>query len=379
MICRSLVLLTVAVSAMASCASDFGIVLRFDDQHDAKAWRELAAVFEASGDRMSIALPAQAIRWEEQWQFLREAAAKGHEIMDHAYAHSLAWCQARDDEEFAALSKLPFVAKSELRSRIVLFQYNVETNDTSYLHFRGSITNGILTVSAGLSDRFRRPCKVYVPSLKSAFSFYPELDRPSARNGVFPLHSYWRIGRGLHGSGEVTGIVGEEMILCPPTAFWYSDDVLRFQALHTRKVFESHGLPRPTMWIQPGGWDAYLSAGQFKRIYADEFGYLGADCLFAERSDAKSTPPGLKRFMFRPRFGMDSMESFDELHKEILAARDKGVPISFISHMQPSSKMRGGWKTWLDEMAGLLAWLKAEKIPVLTMTEAVRRIETGTK
>lgn len=377
MIVRLLFLFAAMIFSLASCAADFGIVLRFDDHHAAKAWRELAAVFEASGDRMSIALPAQFVQAEEQWQFLREAAAKGHEIMDHAYAHSLAYCLARDAGEFAVLSRLPFVARCEPDSRAVLFRYNVEPNDPSYLHFRGTITNGILRVPAELSDRFRRPYKVYVPSLKSAFSFYPEQGRSLAREGIFPLHSYWRPGLGLHGSGEVTGIVNEEMILCPATAFWYSDEVLRFQAAQSRKVFERHGLPRPMMWNQPGGWDAYLSAEQFKRIYADEFGYVGADCIAVGRPGVKADATGLKRFMFRPRFGLDNVKSFDELHEEMLSARANGVPVAYISHMQPSPKMIGGWQEWLGEMTKLLAWLKSEGIPVLTMTEAVRRIDTG--
>ena len=78
-----------AILAVYTAVSAPGVVLRFDDAHSATRWRQLAAVFDAAGVKMSLALPPGHLKDAEQEAFLREAAANGHEIMDHAHDHAL--------------------------------------------------------------------------------------------------------------------------------------------------------------------------------------------------------------------------------------------------------------------------------------------------
>ena len=78
---------------------------------------------------------------------------------------------------------------------------------------------------------------------------------------------------------------------------------------------------------------------------------------------------------FRPTSYFDSASVTQaSIRKEILKARTAGRALCFLSHMQASPKMKGGWSEWMAETRALLKWLKESKIPVWTMSEMTERL-----
>ena len=75
---------------------------------------------------------------------------------------------------------------------------------------------------------------------------------------------------------------------------------------------------------------------------------------------------------FRPTSYFDSASVTQaSIRKEILKARAAGRALCFLSHMQASPKMKGGWSEWMNETRALLKWLRENGIPVLTMSGMV--------
>ena len=78
------------------------------------------------------------------------------------------------------------------------------------------------------------------------------------------------------------------------------------------------------------------------------------------------------RYTFRPTSYFDSASVTQEsIRWQILEAGKSGRAPCFISHMQPSPKMKGGWSEWMNETRALLKWLRENGIPVRTMSGMV--------
>lgn len=350
------------MSAFALLLAAAGVVLRFDDAHPVEQWKELAAAFDAEGLKASFAVPMGFVKTEEQRVFLREAAANGHEIMDHAYHHGVFYDVCRTAAEFEAARKLPCVAEADGKDRFVGFKFDFDRNHPGNRAFRGSITNGVLVVSAEEAKRLRRPNKVFVPSLDRFFGFF------DAPDGRIQLRSFYRSREQVRGIDVPEG----ELLLCDHRAFMVCEDALRYQARLSREAFRRCGLPEPKTWIQPGGWEPWVSVDLFRKVYAKEFGYTAADCIPGSgpwNGDPKAPDPEIARYTFRPTSYLDSASVTQEsIRKTILAARDAGRALCFLSHMQPSPKMKGGWTEWMAETRALLKWLNEKDIPVRTMS-----------
>ncbi len=350
------------ILSVGFAAADPGVVLRFDDAHPVEQWRQLAAVFDAAGAKMSLALPARHLGGEEQRAFLREAAAKGHEIMDHAYDHALYSCRCRDAAEFAALSNLPFVVETDAPNLRLCFRYRFDMDHPRNRRFRGRVKGGRLIVEKNEAKKFQRPNKVYIPSLGRVFGFM------SSQDGEMKLYSFW-----YPTPAAPPDSPEEDMVYCDQRSFSPGDDVLRFQAGRSRDAFARIGLPEPKVWIQPGGWEPWLTAETFRRVYALEFGYTGADCLVGCEKEGMAADLSLAPFMFRPLPYLDSKAMTPEkIRSSIQDSVEHNRPICFLSHMRPPPG--GTWGQWLAETAELLKWLGENNIPVKTFSEVTARM-----
>lgn len=349
---------------LAVLLSVAGVVLRFDDAHDVKKWRELTDAFEDAGFHASLAVPVGRLN-EQQEVFLREAASRGHEIMDHTCRHTMYSYVCRTDEEFERSRILPFVAESDPKRRFVGFRYAFDRSSARNRTFRGVVSNGFLVVSRETAAGLKRPNKIYVPALDRFFGFFDSPD------GCIRLLSFYGGGAS---TGPIPDVEESEMLLCDGQAFSLtSKDALRYQATRAREGFRRIGLPDPKVWIQPGGWDAWIPVSDFRTVYEREFGYTAADCIPGRTSrngDPKADDPEVARYSFRPTSYLDSPRVTPETIRQwILESREKGVGLCFLSHMQPSPTMKGGWSEWMSETKSLLVWLKENDIPVRTFSE----------
>jgi len=331
-----------------------GVTFRFDDAHPASQWKELTQLFDARGFKATFAINGGYVETEEQKAFLREAAGRGHELIDHTHDHAIFSYRYRDAADRDRLKDDPAVVACSPEEGRLNLRYEIDLAHPANFRFRGFVTNGVLVVTPDVARKLHRPNKVYVPSLDRTFGFF------DAPDGHIVLRTFWTTKE-----AKLPDVPESELVCLSCRAFRVSDDVLRFQARRSREAFLRLGVPVPKAWAQPGGWEPYLNDVDFRRIYADEFGYVLGDAFVprGEKSD-----PRLASFHNRYRSYFDNASVTPEtIRRDIRAAVAKGETLSFISHMKPPKGQT--WEQWLKETADLLDWLKAEKVPVLTASE----------
>lgn len=337
-----------------------GVTFRFDDVHQAAEWKELTQLFDERGFKATFAINGGYVETEDQRVFLREAAGRGHEFIDHTHDHAIFSYRYRDAADRDRLKGDPAVASCNLTEKRLNLRYEIDFRHPLNFCFRGFVTNGVLVVAPEIASTLHRPNKVYVPSLNQAFGFF------DAPDGHVVLRTFWTTKE-----AELPDVQESEFVCVSCRAFRFPDDVLRFQARRSREAFLRLGLPAPKAWAQPGGWEPWLNDVDFKRVYADEFGYVLGDAFVPH-----GEKPDQRRAAFHNRYRSyfdNASVTPETIRRDILAAVTKGDTLSFISHMKPPKGVT--WEQWLKETADLLDWLKEEKIPVLTATELGRGLD----
>ncbi len=337
--------------------------MRFDDNKSPEEWNEVAEIFEKEGLRCSFAVCASTLN-AKQVECLRELAARGHEIMDHTPQHAMFRITYPDAESFAAGRSRPYVAQVDEASRTVRCRPELNLSHPSAFKFRASIVKGKLE---GLSPEALK-------RLTFSRKFFDAADVTKgygvrkSDDDSRPVADFW--GR------DVREDVSErEFILLDQQAITTSKELRRDQAALTRRIFDKYGLPRPTFWIQPGGWEAFLDWRRLKEVYGDEFGYIGADACV----DSPPIPgcganqDGLKRrWAFRPGWDyFDQQPDIEKVKANVAKAMAQGRPYYYISH-QWTRRLPGGRAEWLAKTREFAAWLREAKVPMGTVSQVAR-------
>lgn len=338
-----------------------GVAFRFDDNKPPKQWKEMGELFEKHGCRMSLALISQNLNGKETQEVLRALSAKGHTMMDHTPNHALYQIQARTPQEFAEYSKLPIVDHADPKSRKVYFKYELDSKHPGNRKFQGAIRNGELCeYPADLKGQLGYTRKILDPSIGKVYGI-------RIQDGKKMLYSFW---------GEKIAIPdrkGEFVLLASNVAIQPSKDLLRFMAETSRKNFLAIGLPAPRAWIQPGGWECFISWDRIADVYGKEFGYVSGDAIpgssQTRRNVFNDPNPTRGRFTMTPDFtGPDNGQDFPSMKRNIANSVARNQSIVFISHMS-IHRVKGGWEAFIKGYDDLLQWLKKHNIPVKTQEE----------
>lgn len=337
-----------------------GVCFRFDDNKPPEQWRMMGELFERYGYRMSLALVSQELN-ENHARVLRELAGKGHSLMDHLPNHAVYRIRARTPREFEEYSRLPFVDHADPKNRQVCFRYELNREHPRNKRFRASIRGGVL---CAFPDSMKRELgstrKILMPSDGKVYGI-------RIRNGERRLADFWG-GKAIPPDQENA----EFVLLAANAAIQPSDALLRFLGSVSRANFQAAGLPVPRSWIQPGGWECFVSAEKISGIYGREFGYRSADCVpGSSRLNCFFNDPasGIQRFRMRPDFtGLDNGQDIPAMKRKIAESLAKHQVKIFISHMWVQ-RVKGGWDAYFKGYEELLAWLKECRIPVRTQEE----------
>lgn len=346
-----------------------GVCFRFDDNKPPQYWREMGQLFEKHGFHMSLALVSQDLNSKEAQQTLSGLAANGHSMMDHLPNHAVYQLRARDQEEFEKYSKLPFVDHSNPENKRIYFKYELNAAHPQNRKFQGVIQNGELCkYPEDLKRQLGTTRKILIPATGQVYGI-------SIQNGKKMLRSFWRE------TIPVPDAEGEMILLAANAAIQPPDDVLRFLATVSRNNFQTLGLPAPRAWIQPGGWECFVTPEKIGKIYGGEFGYISADCIPGSRSqlaNAFCDPlPEQARFNMRCDFtGPDNGQDFSAMKRNIADSIAKNKVKIFISHMWVH-RVKGGWNAFIKGYDELLQWLKVNKIPVRPQEEWAELLYTG--
>ena len=357
-----LVLFSGRILADAPLPAKAGVCFRFDDNQPPAQWREMGALFESYGCRMCLSLISQNLNAPESRSTLRELANKGHLMLDHLPSHAVYQISARNPEEFRKFAALPITDHADPVRKTVYFKYELNAEHPKNISFQGAIREGILCdYPPEMHNRLAFTRKILVPETGTVYGI-------RIQNGKKTLYSFW---------GEKVNIPNREksrlILLANNEAIQPPDDLLRFLAECSRGNFTAIGLPPPHTWIQPGGWECFISWDRIADVYGKEFGYVSGDAIpgssQTRRNVFNEPNPTRGRFTMTPDFtGPDNGQDFPSMKRNIANSVARNQSIVFISHMS-IHRVKGGWEAFIKGYDDLLQWLKKHNIPVKTQEE----------
>ena len=336
--------------------------MRCDDNHSPREWRQVAEIFEAEGFRVSFAIVSGTLS-DEQGACLKELAARGHELMDHTAQHAFYNLRCPDAATCAALTNAPFASEVVGRGTTLLCRPEIDWNHKSAFRFMGSIRDGeVIVADKAALKRLHFTAKFFVPSLGRWFGV-KKVDGDRRE-----ILDFWR--RPLPKDFVVPET---EMLTLSQDAIQPSVELLRAQAMRSRLNFERFGLPKPTFWIQPGGWESFLCWRRLRDVFGKEFGYHGADAIVGRghwKGGGNDPDADRGRWSFPSDFAyFDEGKDLDAVKRRVAEALANGRSFSYISHM--NGRRCGGWDRWLEQTRAFVGWLKTSGVRVTTHTKLV--------
>lgn len=333
-----------------------GFTMRIDDNHSPEQWDRVAGIFERHGMRCSFAVVPAKLS-EAQGACLKELARRGHLIMDHMPNHSFYVASYADGKEFERARRLPFAIEADEKTRTVRFRCEVDRDCPKNRHVRASIEGDVVRFKDDSLKGKTAYVFVGLPGKSGVFGLQKTED------GI-KLLDFWR-----HPLKDKLQLEDVEVVLYDQSALQPCDDLLRELARITRERFDHFGLPRPTIWVRPGGWDPGVAWDRIERIYGREFGYVGADSRIG-----KDVVWGGSRWTT----GYDEMYFFDQgpditpeqLVERISKRLAEGKYHVTLSHMWTRG-LPGGFEEYCAKAERFAALLAERKIPVLTMGKSL--------
>ena len=350
------------VAAVLAVVSTLGVAraatpsftMRIDDNHAPADWRKIADIFEARGIRLSFAVVPARLS-EEQGACLKELAGRGHLLMDHTPDHTFYRLTYHDRAAFDRAKAEPFVQEVDEKGMILRFKCEVDDANPKNRRVKAKVEKNVVTIlDKALASRM----------------FYTFVKLPG-RSGVFgvskrgakpELYDFWR--RPLK---EQIDMPECEVLVYDQSALQPCDGVLRELAKASRERFDHFGLPRPKIWVRPGGWDPGVSAKSLERVYGREFGYDGADSSVDGVWGASRWTTGYDAMYFFDQGPDITPESLvDQIERKIKSGKFHVTLSHMWSHKLPGRAAEYYQKT--ERFADLVA---ARKIPVMTMAESL--------
>lgn len=266
-----------------------GFTMRIDDNKSPRDWDRVATLFEKRGIRVSFAVVPSSLN-DAQAACLKNLVARGHLLMDHTPNHHFYVVTYGDAEMFAKAKTLPFVHDFDENRKTVYFNPEINPALGPVRKVRVSIKDNVLT----FLDKQTKP------GMYAGFFQLPgrsEVFGLSRKSETLTVLDFWR--RGLK---EKLDIADVEASFCGELVLQPCEDLLREMAKVSRERFAHFGLPRPDIWVRPGGWCPGIDQDRIGKIYGGEFDYVGAD------SRPGKLPWGKGRWCT----GYDKMHFFDQ-------------------------------------------------------------------
>ena len=329
--------------------------MRIDDNHSVDDWCRVAEIFERRGMRCSFAVVPSALS-EAQGACLKELAARGHLIMDHTPNHTFYQATYYDRAAFDHARRKPFVAEADEAKMKLYFRCEADKTHPKNRRIQAHISKNVVTFDSrqgirGMYDFIKLPDDETIYGLQK-----------NKKTGALELRDFWR--RPL---ARIIDLADVEVIHFDQSALQPCDDVLRELAMVSRERFDHFGLPRPEVWVRPGGWDPAVAWERIARVYGDEFGYVGADAMVDGPRGLTRWTSGCDKMGFFDWGGEASPERFVKEIQDNLAA---GRYYVMLSHMCHKSLVNQSEK-WFEKTECFAQLLVDRKVPTMTMKESL--------
>jgi len=337
---------------MAFCLSTFAtpsFTMRFDDNHAPAEWQRAAQIFERYGMRCSLAVVPSKLT-EEQGACLKDLAARGHLIMDHTPNHSFYTVTYHDKVAFDRAKTKPFVHEVDEKDMTLRFMCEVNGACPDNRKVKATIRDNVVTF-ANPKAAAQMYCFLGLPGRSEVFGM-------EKKGGKTVLLDFWR--RPLKEKINLTDV---ELTVYGQAALQPCDDILRELASVSRERFDHFGLPRPTIWVRPGGWCPGIAWDRLERIYGREFGYVGADSsIGASKRSSRWTTGYDAMYFFDQGAEITPEQLVDQIQKRLAS----GAYHVTLSHMW-GRKLPGKMNEFFEKTERFAQLLAERKIPTLTM------------
>ncbi len=342
----------VALAVLLCTAAVPSFTMRVDDNKSPAEWNRMADIFESRGMRLSLAV-CPATLTEAQGACLRELSERGHLIMDHTPNHTFYRATYHDMEAFNRVKTQPFVQEVDEKAHVLYFKYQTDDAFPRNRRLQAKVEKNRLTFqNPELMKRWYYTF-IKLPGWTDLIGL-----AKSADGKFFELRDFWR--RPLK---ETINLPMCEVLFYDQEAIQPCDDVLRQLASVSRERFDHFGLPRPTIWVRPGGWDAGIKWTSLKRIYGGEFGYTGADSAIGGQWKQTRWTTGHDQMYFFDQGADITPEQLVDTIQKRLAKGEYHVTLSHMWH----NKLPGGLKEFFEKTERFAQLLVDRKIPTLTM------------
>ena len=338
-----------------------GVGFRFDDNHPLKVWSEMAAVFDKHHAPLmyGVIFRPNCFNNEEK-AFLRSLVKRGHEIMDHTPNHSAFQFIAEDAAKYAGE---PWV--DHVTGNIVCLKYqrrNDEPENEKPVAFKADL-NGDRVIIPEEFQKYFLPENGHMIYEEKVYAVSPDRKNP----GRFTALTFWGEpvkfkpvkGADVTTASKKFGFAATEAGM---------SKLAELTAAECKKI----GIPVPTAWIQPGGFEAILQADNVRKGYA-RHGYICA-ATYQNPANKIYCETNPERCAYAMKWGQLHLDRvpLDKLKTQIVDAYAKHQVLFASSHMKPANGMT--WEAYLKLHAELLAWLNEVKIPVRTQSDWARRL-----
>ena len=350
----SVAVLALVLAAVSAGFAGPALTMRIDDNHSTRDWKRVADIFERRGVKLSFAVVPAALS-EDQGKCLKELADRGHQLMDHTPDHSFYKATYHDRAAFDKVKTKPFVQEADEKTMKVLFKCEVDQGHPKNRRVRASVKGNVLTFADKRVNRSVYCYFVGLPGKEGLFGLKQKGDS-------FELRDFWR--RPLK---ETIDLEECEVVVYDQAATQPCDDVLRELAGISRERFQHFGLPLPTIWVRPGGWDPGVSWERLERVYGREFGYIGADSHINAKQGDNRWSTGYNQMVFFDQGEQYTPERLvDDIQKDLAA----GKYHVRLSHMWAHG-LKGGMKEWFEKTEKFADLLVERKVPTMTMAESL--------
>ncbi len=342
-----------------------GVGFRFDDNQTAAKWHELGGVFEKHGlpMMMSINFGNRELDDPAFVTELKRCLAAGHEVMDHTPLHRVFSHRFADEAAAGNWAAAHPDAADHCDGRWVRFSYRVKPEYAAG-RFKLAVDGKKIHGSPDLYRLLARENLLYSPQLKKAFSSVKNAD------GSYELRSFWE-----ENNVDLGKVPESEWLVMK--RFWgfaVHPDALRLLAATTRSRAQAAGLPLPTTWIQPGGREAIILAGEVDEVYGKEFGYT-AGATYQDAAFKVFNEPEPRRARFAMQWGNFNLEREEvaAVKKRLADLVAKNYVLFGSSHLDVR-KVPGAWPAYLKRHDELLQWCREQGIPVRTQRDWAERL-----
>lgn len=349
-----------------------GVTFRFDDYQDPVKLEKIRAVFNKHNKKFVYAINAQVGDLREDlnyWPTVKQIVADGHELLDQSPNDVTQYFQFMPNENTAVFLTKPGVDHINEKERKVCLKYTLK--NTNGLGNEGKVRikdNMLISANNGEwdSDKLWGTnyfSHIYLPSKNQLLGIaYFYNNNPNDPDTAM-IRSFWI---------EEINLADEENLSYKkigPYDIEIHENGIQLLAQKSLEIFAKYQLPRPRVFIHPGGQTPYISSSVIEKIYGKQYDYYCGNS-YPQLLNTYLMPnqKGTNRFSISGGDFTEEYYTTDEIKKIISNNAARHFTTISINHLS-----EWGGATQIDSIIKkldvILTWCNAKNIPVRTFSE----------